>query len=151
MTAAMRTGLSQVTASRRMVIDPALSETFLTALSDLNRLVRTRMLGGVGRAVSNDRPYPIRPGATMFAVGMMALWLWVLGLNWMCPFSPLRRLTKTIGPRQVAGRVRTSSLLVSPSTSASPSGTATITEAHANDPGSRRRRTRREATARASC
>ena len=24
-----------------------------------NRLVRTRMLGGVGRAVSNDRPYPI--------------------------------------------------------------------------------------------
>jgi len=25
-----------------------------------NRLVRTRMLGGVGRAVNNDRPYPIR-------------------------------------------------------------------------------------------
>src|SRR5215813_14671721 len=27
--------------------------------SCLNRLVRTRMLGGVGRAVSGDRPYPI--------------------------------------------------------------------------------------------
>ena len=27
--------------------------------SSRNRLVRTRMLGGVGRAVSNGRPYPI--------------------------------------------------------------------------------------------
>jgi hypothetical protein len=27
----------------------------------LNRRVRTRMLGGVGRAVSDDRPYPISP------------------------------------------------------------------------------------------
>jgi len=25
------------------------------------RWVRTRMLGGVGRTVSNDRPYPISP------------------------------------------------------------------------------------------
>ena len=33
--------------------------------SDLNRLVRTRMLGGVGRAVSNDRPYPIRLGKAL--------------------------------------------------------------------------------------
>ena len=27
--------------------------------SDWNRLVRSRMPGGVGRAVSDDRPYPI--------------------------------------------------------------------------------------------
>ena len=30
-----------------------------TCSSSWNRLVRTRMLGGVGRTVSNDRPYPI--------------------------------------------------------------------------------------------
>ena len=29
--------------------------------SSWNRLVRTRMLGGVGRTVSNGRPYPISP------------------------------------------------------------------------------------------
>jgi len=59
MTASTKPDLNQVVALRRRVIDPALSETFLTSLSDLNRLVRTRMLSGVGRAVSNDRPYPI--------------------------------------------------------------------------------------------
>ncbi len=62
MPASTKPDLNQVMASRRRVIDPALSETSLTSLSTLNRLVRTRMLGGVGRAVSNDRPYPIRPG-----------------------------------------------------------------------------------------
>ncbi len=31
----------------------------LPSLSNLNRRVRTRRLGGVGRAVSNDCPYPI--------------------------------------------------------------------------------------------
>ena len=61
MTASTKPDLNQVVASRRRAIDPALGETCLTSLSDLNRLVRTRMLGGVGRAVSNGRPYPIRP------------------------------------------------------------------------------------------
>ena len=32
-----------------------------TCSSSWNRLVRTRMLGGVGRTVSNGRPYPISP------------------------------------------------------------------------------------------
>ena len=32
---------------------------------DLNRLVRTRMPGGVGRAVRNGRPYPISPSFAM--------------------------------------------------------------------------------------
>ena len=59
MPASTKPDLNQVMASRRRAIDPALGETCLTSLSDLNRLVRTRMLGGVGRAVSNDRPYPI--------------------------------------------------------------------------------------------
>ena len=48
MTAATKPDLNQVTTSRRRVIDPAWSEISLTSLSDLNRLVRTRMLGGVG-------------------------------------------------------------------------------------------------------
>ena len=60
MTASTKPDLNQVVASRRRAIDPALGETCLTSLSDLNRLVRTRMLGGEGRAVSNGRPYPIR-------------------------------------------------------------------------------------------
>ena len=60
MTASTKPDLNQVVASRRRAIDPALGETCLASLSDLNRLVRTRMLGGVGRAVSNGRPYPIR-------------------------------------------------------------------------------------------
>ena len=38
---------------------PSLERDFSRFTSDLNRLVRTRMLGGVGRAVSNDRPPPI--------------------------------------------------------------------------------------------
>ena len=63
MTASTKPDLNQVVASRRRAIDPALGETCLTSLSDLNRLVRTRMLGGVGRAVSNGRPYPIRLAA----------------------------------------------------------------------------------------
>ncbi len=33
----------------------------VTRSTSLNRLVRTRMPGGVGRAVSNGRPYPISP------------------------------------------------------------------------------------------
>jgi hypothetical protein len=61
MTASTKTDLNQVTTSRRRVIDPALSETALTSLSDLNRRVRTRMLGGV-EAGEGDLPgYPIRP------------------------------------------------------------------------------------------
>jgi len=32
---------------------------FLVCSDSRNRLVRTRMLGGVGRAVSDDGPYPI--------------------------------------------------------------------------------------------
>ena len=35
-----------------------------------NRLVRTRMLGGVGRAVSNDRPYPI---SAILCLGLLSL------------------------------------------------------------------------------
>jgi len=58
--AAPKPDLNQGGASRRRASAPALSETCLTSLSALNRLVRTRMLGGVGRAVSNGRPYPIR-------------------------------------------------------------------------------------------
>jgi len=60
MTASTKPDLNQVVASRRRAIDPALSEICLTSPSALNRLGRTRMLGDVGRAVSNDRPYPIR-------------------------------------------------------------------------------------------
>ena len=62
MTDSTKTDLKQVPASRRRAIAPALSDDLLerTSLSVLNRLVRTRMLGGVGRAVSNDCPYPIR-------------------------------------------------------------------------------------------
>ena len=60
MTASTRIALKQGVPSRRRVIDPALSEIFFSRFpSCLNRLVRTRMLGGVGRAVSNGRPYPI--------------------------------------------------------------------------------------------
>ena len=58
MSDSQKTDLTQVKASRRTAIDSALSETALTSLSTLNRRVRTRLLGGVGRAVSNDRPYP---------------------------------------------------------------------------------------------
>ena len=36
----------------------------LTSLSDLNRLVRTRMLGGVGAGEGDLPGYPIRPGVT---------------------------------------------------------------------------------------
>src|SRR5262249_61545351 len=38
---------------------PSLGRDFSRFPSDLNRRVRTRMLGGVGRAVSDDRPYPM--------------------------------------------------------------------------------------------
>ena len=51
----------RATALRRRVIDPALSETALTSLSDLNRLVRTRMLGGVGAGEGDLPGYPISP------------------------------------------------------------------------------------------
>ena len=40
---------------------PSLERDCSRFTSCLNRLVRTRMLGGVGRAVSDDRPYPIGP------------------------------------------------------------------------------------------
>ena len=59
MTASTKPDLNQVTTSRRRVIDPALSETTLTSLSDLNRLVRTRMLGGVGAGEGDLPGYPI--------------------------------------------------------------------------------------------
>ena len=60
MTAATKTDLKQVTAARRMVINPALSENSLTSLSCLNRRVRTRMLGGVGAGEGDLPGYPIR-------------------------------------------------------------------------------------------
>ncbi len=41
----------------------------LASLSNLNRRVRPRRLGGVGRAVSNDRPYPIRPPFLFLVAG----------------------------------------------------------------------------------
>ena len=58
-TASTKTGPSRATPSRRMGIDPALSETSLTSLSDLNRRVRTRMLGGVGAGEGDLPGYPI--------------------------------------------------------------------------------------------
>ena len=64
MTASTKTDLNQVTTSRRRVIDPALSETVLTSLSDLNRLVRTRMLGGGGAGEGDLPGYPIRAWRT---------------------------------------------------------------------------------------
>ncbi len=73
MTASTKPDLNQVVASRRRAIDPALGETCLTSLSDLNRLVRTRMLGGVGRAVSNGRPYPI--GHTLYHDSGYSAWV----------------------------------------------------------------------------
>jgi hypothetical protein len=60
-TASTRPGPHRATALRRRVIDPALSETALTSLSCLNRLVRTRMLGGVGAGEGDLPGYPIRP------------------------------------------------------------------------------------------
>jgi hypothetical protein len=60
MTASTKPGPHRATALRRRVIDPALSETSLTSLSDLNRLVRTRMLGGVGAGEGDLPGYPIR-------------------------------------------------------------------------------------------
>src|SRR5262249_33044728 len=38
---------------------PALNENFSRFPFSLHRRVRTRMLGGVGRAVSDDHPYPM--------------------------------------------------------------------------------------------
>ncbi len=60
MTASTKPGPHRATALRRRVIDPALSETALTSLSNLNRLVRTRMLGGVGAGEGDLPGYPIR-------------------------------------------------------------------------------------------
>ena len=64
MTASTKADLNQVTPSRRRVIDPALSELALTSLSDLNRRVRTRMLGGVGAGEGDLPGYPIELSAT---------------------------------------------------------------------------------------
>jgi hypothetical protein len=61
MTASTKPDLNQVVASRWRAIDPALSETCLTSLSDLNRRVRTRMLGGVGAGEGDLPGSPIRP------------------------------------------------------------------------------------------
>ena len=61
MTTSTKPDLNQVTAARRTVIDPALSEHPLTSLSDLNRRVRTRLLGGVGAGEGDLPGYPIRP------------------------------------------------------------------------------------------
>jgi len=60
MTASTKPDLNQVTTSRWRVIDPTLSEHLLTSLSALNRLVRTRMLGGVGAGEGDLPGYPIR-------------------------------------------------------------------------------------------
>ena len=60
MTASTQPGPHRATALRRRVSDPALSETALTSLSNLNRLVRTRMLGGVGAGEGDLPGYPIR-------------------------------------------------------------------------------------------
>ena len=60
MTTSTEQGPYRATALRRRVSDPALSETALTSLSNLNRLVRTRMLGGVGAGEGNLPGYPIR-------------------------------------------------------------------------------------------
>ena len=62
MTASTRPGPHRATALRRRVIDPALSETSLTSLSTLHRLVRTRMRGGVGAGEGGLPGYPIRCG-----------------------------------------------------------------------------------------
>ena len=58
-----KTDLSKVTPSRRRASDPALSEPALTSLSNLNRLVRTRRLGGVGAGEGDLPGYPIRRAA----------------------------------------------------------------------------------------
>jgi len=42
--------------------------------SNWNRPVRTRLPGGVGRAVSNDRPYPITPGTACVLWGASPLY-----------------------------------------------------------------------------
>jgi hypothetical protein len=60
-TASTKPGPHWATALRRRVIDLTLSETALTSLSCLNRLVRTRMLGGVGAGEGDLPGYPIRP------------------------------------------------------------------------------------------
>jgi hypothetical protein len=60
MPASTKPGPHRATALWRRVIDPALSETTLTSLSILNRLVRTRMLGGVGAGEGDLPGYPIR-------------------------------------------------------------------------------------------
>ncbi len=60
MTASTKPDLNQVAALRRRAIDPALGETVLTSLSLLNRLLRTRMLGGVGAGEGDLPGYPIR-------------------------------------------------------------------------------------------
>ena len=60
MTASTKPGPYWAAALRRRVIDPALRETALTSLSTLNRLVRTRMLGGVGAGEGDLPGYPIR-------------------------------------------------------------------------------------------
>ena len=59
MSDSQKTDLTQVKASRRTAIDPALSETALTSLSTLNRRVRTRLLGGVGAGEGDLPGHPI--------------------------------------------------------------------------------------------
>ena len=60
MTASTKPDLKQVTTSQWRVIDPAWSEIFSRFPSCLNRLVRTRMLGGVGAGEGDLPGYPIR-------------------------------------------------------------------------------------------
>jgi len=105
-TASTRPGPNRATARRRRVIDPALSETFLTSLSDLNRLVRTRMLGGVGRAVSNDRPYPIRPRLGALPALARALCPLPLGFTPCPPYCSRRPLLSVLATMLTLAPVR---------------------------------------------
>ena len=61
MTTSTEPGPHWATALRRRVNDPALSEIFPRFPSCLNRLVRTRMLGGVGAGEGDLPGYPISP------------------------------------------------------------------------------------------
>jgi len=74
-TASTRPGPHRATALRRRVIDPALSETCLTSLFDLNRLVRTRMLGGVGAGEGDLPGYPISLTIRRPQAGRVDSWL----------------------------------------------------------------------------
>ncbi len=62
MTASTKLDLNQVAALRRRVSDPALGEIALTSHPACTARCGPACRGGVGRAVSDDRPYPIGQG-----------------------------------------------------------------------------------------